>query len=248
MPDQCRINIDICSDISPNQRRRPSWSDVCRPLTQESGQSARSLSGFTKTAGRPRLPSGTEGDMLRVRIIAATTAIAMGTALAGCSSISMPDWLSFGSSGPALQTLQFESAPEGADVHTSQGQTCHTPCALALPVAAQAVTFSMNGYIPQTVPLEVHENDRGMLDFSTPAESLAPNPVQVALQVAPPPRPPVRARKRPVPGRAAVRTPHPTPVSGQPPPPTQNSLDDRFPPASSPPASPSPFPPPPQQR
>ena len=71
-------------------------------------------------------------------------------AVAACSS--SPDWMSFGGlkSGPMLDTVSFESEPPGAEAKTSNGQTCRTPCSLALPVESPlTVTFTLNGYAPE---------------------------------------------------------------------------------------------------
>jgi PEGA domain len=73
-----------------------------------------------------------------------------GIALAACSS-----------SGELMRTatptvpLQFESSPPGAEIKTSGGQTCRTPCALAVPAADFQVTYSLNGYQPQTIPVKL---------------------------------------------------------------------------------------------
>ena len=58
-------------------------------------------------------------------------------ALAACSSTSS-DWLSLDGlkPGPVMDTVRFESEPPGADVKTASGQTCKTPCALAMPAAS----------------------------------------------------------------------------------------------------------------
>jgi hypothetical protein len=158
--------------------------------------------------------------MLRVRLSFLAAAIALAPALAGCSGGSLssyvPDWLQFKPAAPPTEALQFESQPAGAEVRTAQGQACITPCSLALPVAAQGVTFALNGFIPQTVQLDLAQSG-----------DLVPNPVDVALQPVPPPpkpvrRPPPRRRPRPAPPQAAA-------------PPSQ---------AAPPPAA-SPFPPPP---
>ena len=89
--------------------------------------------------------------MFRVRLIVSIASVAIAAALAGCSgsSMSMPDWMSFSKSPPPLATMQFESTPPGADVRTSQGQTCQTPCALAIPPESQAVSFTKTGFLPQ---------------------------------------------------------------------------------------------------
>ena len=124
-------------------------------------------------------------------------------ALAACSST--PDWMSLDGlkPGPVMDTVRFESEPPGADVKTASGQTCKTPCALALPSdAPQTVTFTLNGYLPETDQLEV---------ISTPGSTpqLRPNPVLAELQPAPPPPKPVKkpARRKPAAKKPAAAKP-----------------------------------------
>jgi PEGA domain len=162
--------------------------------------------------------------MFRVRLIMSAAAIASGAALAGCSgsSLSMPDWMSFSKPPPALQTVQFESQPPGADVRTAQGQTCQTPCSLAVPPESQVVSFSKPGFLPQTVQLAAGPPPEHSL-FESPPPTLAPNPVEVMLQpAAPPPRKPA---------------PKPKP----------HKVSSASPAYAGPPAQSSPFPPPPRQ-
>jgi hypothetical protein len=151
---------------------------------------------------------------------------ATAVALAGCGSVSMPSWLSLQPSTPPLQTVQFESDPPGAQVRTAQGQTCQTPCALALPPEAQAVSFARNGFLPQTVQLAVGPPPDHSF-FESPPPALTPNPLMVVLQPAGPPprRVPVRPLRPRRPG-----PPRPTAAVH---------------PAGPPPAAASPFPPPP---
>jgi hypothetical protein len=167
------------------------------------------------------------GSMFRVRFVVSAATIAMSAALAACSSTPswVPDWMSLGSSTPQLVTMQFESQPQGADVRTGQGQTCQTPCSLALQPQSQAVSFSKNGFLPQTVQIGAGEPAEHSLFQSAPP-TLSPNPVTVVLQPAgPPPR--SRAPMRPVRPK-----PHRAPAVAAPPPPPGQS---------------SPFPPPPKQ-
>jgi hypothetical protein len=88
--------------------------------------------------------------------------------------------LNFLSSSPPTEALRFESEPPGAEVKTSSGQTCRTPCELSVQVAPElSATFALNGYQPQTIPVR-----------SEPASGLgsprlAPNPVYVELRGAP---------------------------------------------------------------
>jgi hypothetical protein len=109
-----------------------------------------------------------------------------GLALAACSST--PDWANLDALKPApvMDTVRFESTPPGAEAKTSNGQTCRTPCALALPTSGPlTVTFSLNGYQPTAEDIEPISNNNGFAE-------LRPNPVQVELTPAPPPLKPVK--------------------------------------------------------
>jgi hypothetical protein len=89
---------------------------------------------------------------------------------------------------PMMDTVRFESEPPGAEAKTSNGQTCRTPCALALPANAPiAVTFTLNGYQPDSENIEPIANSNGLPEFR-------PNPVLVELTPAPPP---VKPGKKP---------------------------------------------------
>lgn len=98
-------------------------------------------------------------------------------ALAGCST---PDWMSFDTlrPGPSLDTVSLESEPPGAEAKASNGQTCRTPCALALPMdPGMTVTFTLNGYQPESERLDV-------IQATGEAPRLRPNPVVVELTPA----------------------------------------------------------------
>jgi hypothetical protein len=124
-------------------------------------------------------------------------------ALAACSST--PDWMSLDGlkPSPIMDTVRFESEPPGAEAKTSTGQTCRTPCALALPVNSPVtVTFSLNGYRPETESLEP-------IAASGNPTQLRPNPVMVELTPAPPQAKPVKkpaAPKKPA-GKPAAAKP-----------------------------------------
>lgn len=164
--------------------------------------------------------------MFRVQLIVSVASVASAAVLAGCSgsSLSMPDWMSFSKSPPPLATMQFESNPPGADVRTAQGQTCQTPCALAIPPETQAVSFAKAGFLPQSVQISAGPPPEHSL-FESPPPALTPNPVVVMLQPASPPRRPP-PRPRPKPHKVSIPAP---------------------PPATQPTAQPSTFPPPPRQ-
>ena len=114
--------------------------------------------------------------MSRVVVIAAC-----GLALAGCASgggSMTADW--FPKFEPAKVNVQFQSEPSGAEAKTSSGETCQTPCAIAMaPDKDFSVTFLLTGYEPQTVQVA---KDTNALEAS-----MQPNPVAVELAKAAPP-------------------------------------------------------------
>lgn len=177
--------------------------------------------------------------MSGVRFFVAAAAGAMGIALTGCSSMPdwAPDWMSSKPPSAQLQPLRFESDPPGADARTTQGQTCLTPCSIAVPSQPQAVTITKVGYIPQTIQLSTGEPPEHSF-WESPPPTLVPNPVQVVLQAVPPPPKPVH-RRRPAGSASRTRTaaktmaPRPDALAAQPDAPAQPAA--------------SPFPPPPPQ-
>jgi hypothetical protein len=140
-------------------------------------------------------------------------------------------------SAPAATTMQFESEPAGAEARTSIGQSCRTPCSLAVTANEFTVTFTLPGHQPQTVPVRVvvaAEQDANSTDPDATAPRLVPNPVFVQLQstaAAPPvahrkPPPPKKPKPKPAPRPAPTAmapepAPAPAPASPWPPPPTR---------------------------
>lgn len=161
-------------------------------------------------AGERRLVarSGTVNMMYRVLAI-------FGTALALAACSSSPDWMNLDGlkPGPSLDTVSFESEPPGAEAKVSNGQTCRTPCSLALPIdAASSVTFTLNGYLPESEKLEV-------IQTTGEPPRLRPNPVVVELTPGAPPvakkpaakKPAAKKPARPKPAAAAAPAPAPAP-------------------------------------
>ena len=155
----------------------------------------------------PSLHFGTEAVMPRTGFVLVAVTATMSYALAGCSA------LMFGlaprePSPPSPQTVQFESVPSGADVLTGQGQTCQTPCSLALAVESQSVTFTKNGFLSQTVQITVNQPPPEHSFFSSaPPPTLTPSPVKVALLIAQPPQPLLQVIPQPVPPLARPAPP-----------------------------------------
>lgn len=179
--------------------------------------------------------------MLPMRAAGVLTSILgiAGLALAGCSgtSSSLPSWLQTTPPPPPTQSLQLNSQPQGADVRTADGQTCKTPCTLAVPVQTQTVSFAMNGFVPQSVPVQVAPG-------SDPAQ-LQPNPLLASLQALPKPvtKPKPHKPKPKVAGKPRVS---PTPSIAAPEPASAAPQDNVFPPPPPMPAQQdNAFPPPP---
>jgi hypothetical protein len=153
----------------------------------------------------------------------------------------MPSWMQFDlpRAAPAATTMQFESEPAGAEARTSSGQSCRTPCSLAVSASEFTVNFSLPGYQPQTVPVrvvastETVDADAGQ----TGGPRLVPNPVFVELQPAAPP--PTAARRRPA-APSQPRAAKPRPAQR----PAPSAMAPQTAPAPAP-APASPWPPPP---
>jgi hypothetical protein len=144
----------------------------------------------------------------------------------------MPSWMqfdtpSFMKSAPAATTMQFESEPAGAEARTSLGQSCRTPCSVAVTGTDFSVTFSLPGYQSQTVPVRVATPE------GTDGEArLVPNPVFVELAPAgPPPAIKKPAPKKPKPKVAAQPKASPTAMAPEPPPSPAPAPASPWPPA-----------------
>ena len=131
--------------------------------------------------------------------------VACGFAVAACS---------FLGSSPPTDDLRFESQPPAAEVKTSSGQTCRTPCELHLQLVPElSATFALDGHEPQTVSLKrVPSQPIGAPRFS-------PNPVYVELQpaeVTPPTNVPMK--KKPAVAARTKKAPVASDDPGVPPP------------------------------
>ena len=146
-------------------------------------------------------------------------------AAAGCGSM-MPslDFKGAFSTAPTSGMLEAKSEPPGAEVKTSAGQSCRTPCELSVQVAPEiSATFALDGYQPQTISVR----SDGKTGFGSPR--LAPNPVYVELRAAPPASP-VKKHVKKKPPAVATRVNSPVASAAPPAPPAASAPT----PASSP--------------
>jgi hypothetical protein len=103
----------------------------------------------------------------------------------------------------------------------------------------------MNGYLPQTVAVAVEQPDASEVTYESEPAKFTPNPIQVALQMAPPPpKPPVRKKRHKAVAkpRTASTNVFPAPPQRQP---AATQPFSSAPPIQARSPSASPFPPPP---
>jgi hypothetical protein len=140
-----------------------------------------------------------------------------GACLAGCSGASFDPMKM-----PTLVVqLQIDSVPQGATAQTSLGPACKTPCEIPLtdPKASFSVTYTLDQFVPVTVPVQVSYVPAGF--WSWGGATIDPNPVVAQLQPVPPPPKPVRKMKPRAPRPQAAAAPQPagSPFPAPPPPP-----------------------------
>jgi PEGA domain len=87
-------------------------------------------------------------------------------------------------------TIKIESEPRGAEVSTSLGSGCRTPCEMEIAADQPfAITFVHPGYEPATVDVQVQPGKAG-------ASKFLPNPVFLQLVPAAKKKPPSQALPR----------------------------------------------------
>jgi hypothetical protein len=150
---------------------------------------------------------GDRGRNTRMTPAARVCTLACALSLAGCASWT-PSWdfLPSSLSGTPNVSLTIESDPPGADAKTSFGPSCRTPCMIPVPADREfTVNYSLNGYVPQVVPVRPRSGPDATLDVAGGVGSdsygvqpeLAPNPVYAQLQPAAPPAPTRKGRGKP---------------------------------------------------
>jgi hypothetical protein len=125
--------------------------------------------------------------------------------LASCSSVAMPGFNAF-KPKPTTTLMLIQSTPPGAEARTSLGKTCRTPCTMLIGSGEDfTVSFSLNGYIPQTLTVHSTMSEGG---FTTaPSPVLNPSSLFATLEpVTPQASPRKPSRQSPGPAAAAAGT------------------------------------------
>jgi hypothetical protein len=160
-------------------------------------------------------------------------------------SIKMPSFDVPGFNAPGMP-VHVSSVPEGAQASFgSGGQSCRTPCTLAAPngTGSYNVSFTLDGYQPQSVPVRIAVSDSGSLQTgdagTSPTTMITPNPVIAELEpVAHAPGP---AARKPPAARSKTTTAKPAPAKPAPATAASSGSPSTSPPPPAPPAVPSPF-------
>jgi hypothetical protein len=135
------------------------------------------------------------------KMVRAIATAACALALAGCSAVSS-NLPSFNlpsldlADPPSTSTVTVHSNPPGAEARASIGSSCHTPCAMSVPVnQGFTITYTLEGFLPETVSVRSIPAEKGALFDMTPPR-LEPNPVWAELRPVPPPEPPKRRQRQ----------------------------------------------------
>ena len=140
--------------------------------------------------------------------------IAAGLAVSGCATVTRG----------TTDQVQITSEPSGADVRTSMGPTCVTPCTLQVSRKDEfTVTVSKAGFVEENVPVKTQIAGSGAAGFAgnvllggligMGADAYTgatlehvPNPVSVTLRPLPPPSAPTPTRTAPKPRKPAPQS------------------------------------------
>jgi len=103
---------------------------------------------------------------------------------------------------PTTTLLLIQSTPPGAEARTSLGKTCRTPCTMQIGSSEDfTVSFSLNGYMPQTLAVHATMDQGGFTTAASPV--LNPSSLFATLEPVTPPTSPRRPSRQP-PGPAAA--------------------------------------------
>ena len=147
-------------------------------------------------------------------------------ALSGCGALPSVPSFNLPSFNTPRTPVPVTSIPPGAEASfATDGQSCTTPCTLTAPngMGTYNVSFKLNGYQPQSVPVRIAVNESSSMqsgDAGTASNTvITPDPVMAELErFAPAAMKPPAARTKAKPAMKIAATPAPPPASSPPPP------------------------------
>ena len=97
-------------------------------------------------------------------------ALAMaGLGLASCGTTISSSVTDAFKQKPTTTLMLIESNPAGATAKTSLGQSCKTPCTMLIGAGNDfTVTFTLDGYVPQTLPVHASMSKGGWTEAPSP--------------------------------------------------------------------------------
>ena len=117
-----------------------------------------------------------------------------GLALASCSTTFSNSVTGAFKPKPTTTLMLIESNPAGATAKASTGQTCKTPCTILISQGSDfTVTFTLDGYVPQTLPVHATMSTGGWTEGASPV--LEPGSLFPTLQSVNPPATATRRAK-----------------------------------------------------
>jgi hypothetical protein len=95
---------------------------------------------------------------------------------------------------PTTTLMLIESNPAGATAKASTGQSCKTPCTILISQGSDfTITFTLDGYVPQTLPVHATMSAGGWTTAASPV--LEPGSLFPTLEpIKPPPTTTRRAK------------------------------------------------------
>jgi hypothetical protein len=127
-------------------------------------------------------------------------------ALASCSTTVSSGMTSAFKPKPTTTLMLIESNPAGATAKASTGQSCKTPCTMLISQGNDfTVTFTLDGYVPQTLPVHATMSAGGWTEAASPV--LEPRSLFPTLESAKPATANRRAKTASRPAAAGEGTP-----------------------------------------
>ncbi|MBV9628218.1 MAG: hypothetical protein JO230_09000 [Xanthobacteraceae bacterium] len=146
-------------------------------------------------------------------------------ALSGCGALPSVPGFNLSSSNAPGTPVHVTSVPPGAEASfATDGRSCTTPCTLTAPngMGTYNVSFKLNGYQPQSVPVRIAVNESSSMqsgDAGTASNTvITPDPVMAELEpFAPAAVKPPAARTKAKPAKTTVASSAPRPAPSHPP-------------------------------
>jgi hypothetical protein len=131
----------------------------------------------------------------------AVAVVIAGLGLASCGTTVSTTVTDAFKQKPTTTLMLIESNPAGATAKTSMGQTCKTPCTMLISIGNDfTVTFTLDGYVPQTLPVHATMSAGGWT--TAPSPVLDPGSLFPTLEPVKPP--PTGARRAKTASRPAA--------------------------------------------